>query len=308
MEHDNPRPAPSGFARLAVRISAWTSRALLSGVILVAALAVGRQTVEWWHGTPPPIAAVRPDAALAAGLGDEERPHVLQLGDQPWAMLRQSFAGTREQADRALGERCRERIEAAHAPPDPPGRMETEFLATLKGTPVAESAGRWALHRIPAGFPVLVGVRPTTASRSDDQAVAANASRVVIWALAAPVATNRWSLYVFYPEKGADSKSPSIARVPVPPGTAETLGLRVLGGGAVMGFQGPDTIPAFMLFYDQWFSRLGWSSSGWQTAGQTWHVVYRSKASDGRMADIRIGLEGSGRATGLVVVSGEETR
>lgn len=309
MKLDEPRPAPAGFAHLAMRISAWTTRALLTGVILVAALAVGRQTTEWWRAEPPPGPAAGRASMPAEGVGDAQRPHLLQLGNSAWAMLRQSLAGSADQVGQELQQRCRVLTAASRVPPTPVERTEKALLATLgQIAPTDESPGEWAVYRIPAGFPVFVGVRPeVSAARSSRQHVAVSACRVVTWAVAAPVAKDQWSLYVFYPEKGAESSTSSPTRVPVAPGTSPTLGIRVLGGGAVLGFQGPQAASAVMLFYDQWFSQLGWSSSGWQTAGGAWHVVYRSKLPVGPTAEIRISAAPGGATTGLAVTSGDES-
>ena len=39
---------PPGFAGLAKRISAWTTRGLLTLMVLVAGLGFGRQVLKWW--------------------------------------------------------------------------------------------------------------------------------------------------------------------------------------------------------------------------------------------------------------------
>jgi hypothetical protein len=307
---DNPRrPEPSatpspqsgagGLGRLATRISAWTSRALVTLMIVVAALAVGRQTIEWWRASPPspPAPPATPDAAQ---VGNPDLPHVLQLGDSPWAILRQTVTGDETLAAKTLTTLSRTALEQTEPLVGPPTDAERRFLATLNRQPPSEKQpGRWALYQVPAGFPVLVGVRPTrSAANSDDQDVALAASRVVTWAIAAPSADAGWNLYVFYPEKGAVHSTPGLLRVPVPPGTNQTLTIRALGGGAVVGFKGSPAIPAWTEFYDQWFAERGWSASGWQSATNGWHAHYRSPASDTATADVRFGADGSG----LIVV------
>jgi hypothetical protein len=292
------------MGRLAARISSWTTRLLLTVMILVAALAVGRQTIEWWRAAPP-IPPGTPSSPDPTGIGDPSQTHVLQLGDSPWVIVRQTLSGTEPMAAQRLASLCREVIDASAPLEGPPTDAERRFLASLEPLrPEEERPGQWTLYRVPGGFPVLVGVRPAKSTTiSATQRVAVSACRVVIWAVATPTAKAGWSLYVFYPEKGIDDSKPSLSRVPVPPGTNQTLGIRVLGGGCVMGFQGPAAIPAWTQFYDRWFSRLGWSSSGWESVTGTWRVHYRSPSSDAATTDIRIGVDRRGQATGLIVVS-----
>jgi hypothetical protein len=283
---------------LARRISAWTSRLLVTAMILVAALAVGRQTIEWWHADPPTSSGPR----LSPGpqVGDPDQAHVLQLGDSPWAILRQTVAGSEAAATKTLGDLCRQVIETARPLPGPPTDAEQRFLATLaKLSPSEKRAGQWALYRVPAGFPLLVGIRPTngTAIRVG-QEVVVSASRVVIWAIAAPSAGVGWSLYVFYPEKGAADSTTAVFQVPVPPGASQTLAIRVLGGGAVVGFRGSPSVPAWTEFYDRWFAERGWSASGWQSASNVWRAHYRAAAPDTATADVQLGGDGGG----LIVV------
>ena len=92
----NSPPAPRrSFGRLALRISAWTTKGLLSAIILVAGLGFGRQVLHWWAADrQPPQAA--PAAALADNrLGDPTQPHVFQFGNQPWSLRQQAIAGDR---------------------------------------------------------------------------------------------------------------------------------------------------------------------------------------------------------------------
>ncbi len=293
-----PPPEASGLGRLAARISAWTSRVLVTLMILVAALAVGRQTIEWWRASPP-LPSNTPSSPGTAQVGDPDLPHVLQLGDSPWAILRQTVTGTEAVAAKALADLSRKALELARPIGPPPTGPEAKFLATLSRLSPSESrSGQWALYRVPAGFPVLVGVRSTSAAIPARQDVALAASRVVTWAIAVPNTDAGWSMYVFYPEQGATDSTPGLFRVPVPPGTRQTLTIRVLGGGAVVGFKGSPTIPAWTEFFDQWFAKRGWSASGWHSATNRWQAHYRSPASDTATADVQFSADGSG----LIVV------
>ena len=136
--------APSGYAALARRISAWTTNSLLTLVILIAGVGFGRQVLRWWAADAPSPAAAVPSAADA--LGDPWQPHLLHFGNQPWTIRRQSIAGNRAAAAAALRRACREGIETAAPPSREPTETESRFLASLdRLKPAEESPGKWQL-------------------------------------------------------------------------------------------------------------------------------------------------------------------
>ncbi len=337
----NSPPAPRrSFGRLALRISAWTTKGLLSAIILVAGLGFGRQVLHWWAADrQPPQAA--PAAALADNrLGDPTQPHVFQFGNQPWSLRQQAIAGDRAAAVAALLGDCRRLLELA--PPaasrGPKGRAATaadrELLAALKTLkPAAEQPGNWRLYDLPGNFPMVVGVRPgvgqgnraISAPRKSGQppgpkpgqspsaSIPANAEvqlaettpGVVIWGLAIPLGPKAWTLYTFQPDADASRPDSGPADIPLPPGSGRIVSIRVAGGGAITAFSGPDRPGQWREFYDGWFGRHGWKAAGaWQQRGSSWRMRYRSlDPRQPAVADVRFGSDGRGQSTGVFLTS-----
>ena len=92
-DDSGPQPSPS-FATLARRISAWTTRGLLTLMVLVAGFGLGRQVLRWWADDAAPAS---PKSMPAAGdsLGDPAKPHTVEFGDRPGR-----FGGSRSRATR----------------------------------------------------------------------------------------------------------------------------------------------------------------------------------------------------------------
>jgi len=324
---DTPSKSPS-FAKLAKRMSAWTTRGLLTAVILVAGLGLGRQVLKWWaadsadpkadgwHGhlarggvgtgdTP-----VAPDGCSPAadGLGDPTQPHILRFGNQPWSLRRQLVSGSKQAAADALRAGCRQITQQGVVFTDLPPQDEKEFLEYLATcAPVEQEAGLWRLFQLDQGFPMVVGVResaeqppPKTGAK-----LARPAPRVVTWGLAVPAGPDAWALYTFQSEPGSGQPFPDLPDVPLPPGCQQTLSMRVVGGGAMIGFEGPNEPDSWTRFYQRWFAGKGWEAVGqWQHADTAWYGRYAA-AGRGPAAtvDVRFAPDGRGRLTGLLIVS-----
>jgi len=302
------RPAPSGFALVAKRISSWTTNCVLSALILVAGVAFGRQVLDWWGtdetGTPEPP----PQLAMTDGLGDPTRAHQLQFGDAPLAMGREMVEGDREEVAKALQASCREMTAAADPPNDVPGASEVRFLASLVGeSPVAEEPGEWQVYQVEAGFPMVAGVR-TVASGSgavEPGQVAQQARRVVTWGLAVPAADRAWALYTFHPANAATGPTADLAEVPLPPDSRKTMSIRAVGGGAMVAFGGRPEPIAWRTFFDGWFREHEWTAVGsWRRSGSTWHLRYaRTGDRPTEMIDVQFGPDGRGRLAGLLMMT-----
>ena len=125
-----PTPPPHSFAALARRLSSITSRILLSAVIVIAGIGVGRQILSWWReAADAPQQAPLP----VAGLGDPSAVHEIVLADRPWAIVQQSFQGDAGEAADALLGACHRAAEATEAMPlPPPGPEEQQLLDRLE--------------------------------------------------------------------------------------------------------------------------------------------------------------------------------
>ena len=314
---DETRPsgesAPSGFALLARRIGSWTTRGLVSALILMAGLAFGRQVIRWWHADEAASLAPPPQLAMTEGLGDPARAHRLQFGDLPWAVVRQTVVGSRDEAAAALRASGRELTSSGAVPDDVMGPSEQQFLASLaERAAVAEQPGRWQVHELEGGFPMVVGTRiggdPTPSGEGNQVADARR--RVVTWGLAIPTPEESWSLYTFHPASSGAGPFPDLPEIPLPPDSRSTLSLQVLGGGLMVAFAGPLEEGTCKRHFDQWSSDHDWTPvGGWGRSGSLWHQRYvRSCGSGSQTVDVQFGPDGRGSSSGLLMMTTEGTQ
>jgi len=96
------------LAPLARRISAWTTRGLLTLLIVLVCAQVGREAVRLWRqdAEAPPVRRGDPRAMAGGGLADATVAQVIEAGDSPWTMRRQQVPGDRAAAQAALRRFC----------------------------------------------------------------------------------------------------------------------------------------------------------------------------------------------------------
>lgn len=190
----------TSFGELGRRISAWTTRLLLSVLVVLAGWGFGRQVMEWWAAEPAGKAASEPVQGLWEELAAWEPP--LRLSDGHWTMAWQGTAASQDEAMAMLRARCQTLVAGAPLPAEPPGPAEQHLLAILSGSvPVAEQPGRWTLYQKEGPLALVVGTRPAgvvdTASASGPPLY-----RVVVWGLALPHGEQGWAAYAFHPVAG----------------------------------------------------------------------------------------------------------
>jgi len=288
---------PSGYRRLAGRITAWTSKGLLTAVVLVAGIGFARQVLFWWADDAPASNEGLLASKAAEGLGDPARPHILQFGDQPWTVRRQSVAGDRQRASAMLRADCRQVVRRRSLPDLPAAKAETEFLARLRSQePVEQEPGRWQLYEQDDAFPMAVGVR---------QGLVPPSRRVVTWGLALPTDTDAWTLYTFVPAGASETRPAKLAELPLPPLCRRTFSMRVVGGSGVVAFDGTGSPHDWTDFYDRWFERRNWRKTALRRGpGSTWYGQYT--APQGAVAasvDIHLRTDGGGRTRGLLMIT-----
>jgi len=175
-------PVLPRFAALATRVCGWTTKGLLTALVIVAGLGVGRQVLVWWRQVEPVAEPGNSPVTVGDGLGDLSRPHVLQFGSSPWSLGRQSVRGSQEAVTKTLREACRQAVRSCPLPPDPMTDAEKTFLATLAARQPAEQEGdTWRLYQLSGDFPVVVGTRQVAADSkaAPAGAVAVSAYRMV---------------------------------------------------------------------------------------------------------------------------------
>ena len=175
-------PQPAGYARLARRISVWTTNLLATAIVLAAGLAMGWQVLAWWHE--------RPAAASAAAAPQKALPQFaekLEFLTSQGPLRIERLRGDRAAAQAAMQAFCREGQVSRSKTGAGPG--EVEFVANLARQSPLESAGQLDLDQ-PPGQAGMVG------------AVDRSSRRIVAWSLAAARGEREWSLFHFRPAAG----------------------------------------------------------------------------------------------------------
>lgn len=314
MPHEpSPAPVPSdapaapspGFARLALAISSWTTRAILSLAVLVAGVAFGRQVLLWWAEGAAEPEVLAPQIA-DSGLGELDAPHEFEFGDGRWAMSQQAFEGSRDEALATVRAICRQLAPSAPVPQDSPRPAELQLLARLAGQePVEQQPGAWRMYELKKPIPMVVATRPNVATGPEDSgnSVAVPPARVVTWGLAVPQGPSNWSLLAFHPVSSSPARWANLPEVPFPPGSRKVFSMRTASGEAIASFRGPGDVEAWKRFYDDWASRNAWTTPApWTLIGGAWRLRLRSAGEPATTVDLRIGPDDRGQLSGQMMV------
>ena len=315
-QHEKARPPASpastrDFARLAQRLSAWTSKCALSALILVVGVAFARQVMYFWASDSSGGNSPRSELAPDTGVGEPGRQHLVAFGDQHWAISDRIVHGGRPQVLDALRAECRRTVAAGKTPIDPPRKEEIRFLAFLaKQKPDEQEPGKWRVYQIDGVFPMAVGISDAPASfgsEQDPSRVASQGGRVVTWGLAFPKGPGAWSLFAFQPTGTALTAPSVVDEVVIPPNCQKTVSIRAAGGGVVVAFRGPTQPDAWKHFFDEWFKQRGLKAVGsWEAIGPSWHRQAVSPAGKAAGAvDVQFGPDEREGMAGLILVSGK---
>ena len=300
---EDPR-ASSGYALLAKRLSSWTTKCVLTALVLVLGLGFGRQVIQWWAADWSATSSPQLAEGIGDRLGDSLAPHDIQFGASQWRIRRESVTGSPEQAVAALRASCRAATQASGFPESQPEGSEKRLLDSLADRkPVAQEPGKWAIYQLDDRFPMIVGTREPDAAASANrgQPVAGTRRRVVTWGLGLPASGTAWTLWTFHQ---ATPVGESVPDLPLPPMSSIVVALRVEGGGAMMAFRGPARAESWKSFCDLWFKGRGWSAAAWRQSGTTWSTSYREKP-DGPAAkvEVQFGEDGRGGLSGMLLLS-----
>jgi hypothetical protein len=320
-----------GFGRLARRISAYTTKSLISVMLVVIALAFGREVLHWWreggiaapHG---PSAKVEPTSDVA--------PRVLRFGNQAWSIQRQEFPGRQAATPAALQATCRTAIEMSQPRSEEADADELELLRRLAAEkPIAEEPGRWRIYQWGGASSVLIGTRAVAASRREGQEgqvgmsqdksrpaevhptvgrsakvrpttsgtnLANNDYRVVVWGVAIPTAGDVWTLYLFQPGKANGAGEGGI-ETPLPEGGHRLLS--ICGSGEAMTTFSTADAASSRQFYDEWFAAHGGQAiDGWRRIAGGWNARFEIRSEvQSLTVDIRLGTDSQGGWTGLIM-------
>jgi len=303
------RSSPSSrptFADLARRISSVTANCLVTLIVLVAGLGFGRQVLVWWKADS--VNQPVPSLPAAKAWDDPRQAHLLEFGQEPWSVRRQSIAGERAAAVEALRATCRELTATARLPDAPAGKSESELLARLaRSAPLDQQAGQWSLYQLQHEFPIILGARCPSAQEQpgDGEKLAATPLRVVTWGLAIPAGPDTWTLYTFQSEQSSGARFSLLPEIPLPPDCRRTLSARTTQGVGMVSVTGPRCPETWAHYYDQWFTRHRWQPmDGWQRSDSGWRRRYRATGGQaGGRVDVWFGPSAAGGLHGLLVVS-----
>jgi hypothetical protein len=159
--------APSGFGHFARRWGQWASNLLVSGVVIVVAIALGREVLQWWYVDPAPMALGRPnnsgapaDVTLDDPLGLPGTSEELRFGELPFAFGHGVVEGKAEKAVDVLARECERAAALADAAEREPGPAEQRLLALLQGEKprIGRRRHRWSTYVIARPVPMAVAV------------------------------------------------------------------------------------------------------------------------------------------------------
>jgi len=308
-ENDLQRGSTStGFATLAKRISDWTTKCILSAVVLVAGLVFGRQVLDWWAADQQAAPVSHRPVTVGHGIADSPGPHHIQFGESPWRLTRRSFVGDREEAIAALRSDCRKAIAACSFPEGAAPEAENSLLESLaEREPVDAEPGEWELYELDGPYAMVAGTRqdPLRSDPTKRNQVARAVRRVVIWGLGVPVRPQTWTLDTFHLAGWSDRPVVGLPDISIPPGSSRTISLRASHGGGMVAFKGSSQPEDWQAFFDRWFLGRGWTAGDdWRRSGGGWHRRYAAGAGQPPASvDVRFGPGTKGQLSGLLTIS-----
>lgn len=297
-------PDAGGLGLLARRIRDWTSRGLVSAIILGAGLAMGMEVTRWW-ASDGGVPAGQP-AESVAGLADSAQPLLVEFGDCRWSFSRQVISCSPEKAMIALQARCGEIARRASPALPAPGEEERRLFRSIAGKkPVAEEQGRWALYELSEPLPMVVAIQSAEPASlaGDSHASAAPNGRVVAWSIGVPAGPDAWTLLTFSPSRSAAVEPARSFRWSLPPKCRRLFSLRAAGGGAMISFRGPSEADEWRAFFPAWLVQQGGKVvEVWRPYGATWHLRGVLSPDQSPIAvDVRFGPGGDGGLSGLII-------
>lgn len=288
-----PARQPVSLAR---RVSGWTSSLLATGIVLVAAMGVGRQLVQWWRVDPPPAPVPGTVGIPEAGA---EQP--LQIHFGRYSLRRIEVEGDLPAVIEQLKAQCRAVAQRARPPQTEPSEGERRFLERIAGREPLEEDGNWQIYQFEGKLPLLVAVaaEPAGSSSSPSEESGRPQYRVVAWGLAMPGDDESCTLLVYEVQtpSGQDLQGADLA---LPAQFRRTLTLSGQAGETTIGFSFGGVVQRACAALDAALqSSQGWVSTGWRQSAGVWHNRYRKS---GRRLDIQLFDDGRGGTSGLAVL------
>lgn len=222
------------FGELARQITDWTSRLLVTLLILAAGLSFGLQVLQWWRESPSPAPsattgdfAITPEAMSIAQDGEG-----LRVSTEQGHLSVITITGSEPEACRKAEEFCLAAAEKLALPQTPLSIEEQRLLDRLAtAVPVRSLPDGTRVFRYPGDFPMWAIIKPGTSPKPGpvenhkdtprgthhgNSTAGINSvftsgtgrlhvsQRVIGWAVLMRAGGNLWSLYVLTPEQSKE--------------------------------------------------------------------------------------------------------
>lgn len=266
---------PLGWSVTASRIADWTSRLLVSFLIVAAALVFTSQILRWWRvpETPPVTAVTSPN---------NEGWTAVEWVDADWTTTLYTASGPEEEVTNDLARRMLQAAQRAAIPPDPPNEKELSVLRRLtERQPFLKGEQGSAVYRLNQSLPIWLGTRSavknapaepgqpedldSTGSGNDAGSANTKAARIVAWGFIVPMDGDLWRIALAVSGSNPSGRR-TTADIPLPVGAEPGFTIRFGDGTMLRAFRGNHVNrSAWMAHFDHWLDRHGWSADArWQ--------------------------------------------
>ena len=291
--------ACSSFAVVANRVARGATNLLVTGLILILGIIVGRHMLAAWgsksaggYSTNKHAIGVIPQASA------DEREQQLQFADFRGTLLRSEVSGDLSAACELLRRDC---LQAAQASPNlciGNGELQ-EWLAKLdRLQPVRHEPGRWKLYELRQPMPMAVAVtdsiNPSGTANSHP-----STTRVLSWGMAIPAdakpvqEAKSWTAFVI--SSATQRASARINQLALPATCARVIAM--LGrSDAVIGFSSHADPGEVAASWDARALQETWRNPDpWQINSGSWHRRYEH--SDGTCCDVQFAYQPGSKST-----------
>lgn len=301
---------PAAKTGPATRLAAYTTNMLVSAVIVVLGITIGKNAIYWWRPDLTRAESARAAAERFVGLEtDREGAHEIRFGEAPLLFRRRTFQGTAEELLELLQS---EIIELAGKAVPAADRWvgEERMITSISGKqPFRSLPGQWSAYLEPLPLPMVLVV---SAAREPIGQHDQSTVHVLSWGMALPRGeeaelSSSWTIIGCcpYADGPSSASQPTITcderpalDVPLPKAARRDMALGNPNGAALVIFRGPGEIQDWKTHFSRWFEQQGWAAvSVWHDLRRGTHGRFADKS--GRAAEIEIVWE-AGQLRGLL--------
>jgi hypothetical protein len=296
-----------GAAAPARRLAQWTTNLLFSALVMVLAVALGRNVIYWWKpsATARPLTEQARDVIGFGELGSENASHDIRFGDSPLIMRRDRVRGSLEEALRRLeDETIRIGIASQAAQRGlatlPPEQQDER----LRDPPRRTVPGQWDLYLGTGPLPMAWMVTAAGDAMRDGSVAVARQRIILAWGLILPYGDSEeeWGVFAWGASTGSDSTVDDLARIALPPNARRLLSIGNPLGAGLITFQGTGSRADWRDFYRDWFAQDDWKIVlPWNESRDASAARFRNRA--GNEVDVELLSDGHSLRGLLAAVS-----